>query len=66
MIWFIIYLVGFALSAFLDIKYTLRNRNYTYSDIFPTLIWSLLSWIAVIIMLLMSIDGDTIIFKKKG
>ena len=66
MIWIIIYLVGYILSVYLSIKYTLRNRNYTYSDMFPTIGWSLLSWISVITMLLMSIDGETIIFKKKG
>lgn len=66
MILVIIYLVGYICSVFLDIKYTLRNRNYTYGDIYPTLMWSLLSWVSVIVMLLMSIDGDKIIFKKKG
>ena len=66
MIWFIIYLVGYILSVYLSIKYTLRYWDYTCSDIFPSLAWSLLSWVSVIITLSANIDGDKVIFKKKG
>lgn len=66
MIWLIIYLVGYILSVYLSIKYTLRYLDYTCGDIFPSLAWSLLSWVSVIITLSANIDGDTIIFKKKG
>ena len=66
MIWFIIYLVGCVVSVFIDVIYILKDDDYTFGDIFPTLIWSLSSWLSVIVMLLISIDGDKVIFKKKG
>ena len=66
MIWLIIYLVGYILAIFLEIKYVLKHRNYTSGDILVTLIVTLPSWITVIGLLLININGDTIIFKKKG
>ena len=65
MIWFIIYLVGCVVSVFIDVIYILKDDDYTFGDIFQTLIWSLFSWFSVIVMLLISIDGDKVIFKKK-
>ena len=66
MIWLIIYLIGYILAIFLEIKYVLKRRNYTSGDILVTLIVSLLSWISAIGRLLININEDTIIFKKKG
>ena len=66
MIWLIIYLIGYILAIFLEIKYVLKHRNYTYGDILATLIITLPSWITVIGLLLININEDTIIFKKKG
>ena len=66
MIWLIIYLVGYILAIFLEIKYVLKHRNYTSGDILVTLIVSLLSWISAIGRLLININEDTVIFKKKG
>ena len=66
MIWFIIYLVGCVVSIFIDVIYILKDYDYTFGDIFPTIIWSFFSWFSVIVMLLISIDGDKVILKKKG
>lgn len=66
MIWLIIYLVGYIFAIFLDIKDILTDRDYTCSDIFDTLLLSLPSWILVICILIININGDTVIFKKKG
>ena len=49
MIWFIIYLVGCAIACCTIIRLHLKESDYTYSDIFPTIIVSLLSWVSVII-----------------
>ena len=66
MIWLIIYSIGYILAIFLEIKHVLKHRNYTSGDILATLIVTLPSWITVIGLLLININGDTIIFKKKG
>lgn len=66
MIWLIIYLIGYILAIFLEIKEVLKDRNYNSGDILVTLIVTLPSWITVIGLLLININGDTIIFKKKG
>ena len=66
MIWLIIYLVGYILAIFLDIKDVLKDRDYAYGDILVTLIVTLPSWITVIGLLLININEDTVIFKKKG
>ena len=68
MIWLIIYLIGCILAIIIFIKYTIKEDDYTLSMIAPTIFFGMLSWMGMITILLLSfkLDGDTIIFKKKG
>lgn len=71
MIWFIIYLVGCVIAAFIDIIKILESRDYEIRDIFEsTFLLTVISWVTVIAYIITciedSIDGDTVIFKKKG
>jgi hypothetical protein len=68
MIWIIIYLIGCILAMIVFIKYTIKEDDYTLSMIAPTIFFGMLSWMGMITILLLSLklDGDTIIFKKKG
>ena len=68
MIWLIIYLIGYILAIIVFIKYTIKEDDYTLSMIAPTIFFGMLSWMGMITILLLSfkLDGETIIFKKKG
>ena len=70
MIYVIIYLIGCAIACFIDIKNTLKSRDYELGDLLnSTLILTILSWFTVFAYIIAciedSIDSNTVLFKHK-
>ena len=70
MIYLIIYLVGCAIACFIDIKNTLRSRDYELGELFSsTLLLTILSWFTVFSYIIAYIekyiDSNTVLFKHK-
>ncbi len=70
MIYLIIYLVGCVIACFIDIKNTLRSRDYELGDLFSsTLLLTIFSWFTVFSYIIAyiadSIDSNTVLFKHK-
>lgn len=65
MIVLIIYIIGCIIYIPLDIYYTIKNDNEIYViDIIRSIIFSLFSWIGVILIIIVEY-GDIVIYKKK-
>ena len=70
MIYLIIYLIGCAIACFIDIKNTLKSRDYELGDLFSsTLVLTIFSWFTVFAYIIAyienSIDSNTVLFKHK-
>ena len=70
MIYVIIYLVGCAIACFIDIKNTLKSRDYELGELFSsTLLLTILSWVTVFAYIIAYIekyiDSNTVLFKHK-
>ena len=70
MIYVIIYLIGCAIACFMDIKNTLKSRDYELGDLFSsTLVLTIFSWFTVFAYIIAyienSIDSNTVLFKHK-
>ena len=70
MIYVIIYLIGCAIACFIDIKNTLKSRDYELGELFSsTLLLTILSWVTVFAYIIAYIekyiDSNTVLFKHK-
>ena len=70
MIYLIIYLIGCAIACFIDIKNTLKSRDYELGDLFSsTLVLTIFSWFTVFAYIIAyieeCIDSNTVLFKHK-
>ena len=70
MMYLIIYLVGCAIACFIDIKNTLKSRDYELGELFSsTLLLTILSWVTVFAYIIAYIekyiDSNTVLFKHK-
>lgn len=71
MIWLIIYIVGVIAAFTWMVLYIRRTQDINLSDVYLMAIYSLLSWVFVIIWAFMFLreacyEHDFVIFKKKG
>ena len=70
MIYVIIYLIGCAIACFIDIKNTLKSRDYELGELFSsTLLLTIFSWVTVFAYIIAyieeCIDSNTVLFKHK-
>ena len=74
MIWFIIYLIGCIIACCTIVRFHLKESDLRVKDVPVIAIYTIISWITIASICIyciheymcININGDKVIFKKKG